>query len=182
MKIMVNYDLMERIKDSNEDFKFRIIRKRFKQTAYYYPFWFLTYIAISGGTDSYFKGATASAAVYLGITLTADLLTNQIFGDVDRQKAINDLRKLSRLLSNIHINTSSELLQKAEEYQKKHTIKLNENKLPYIFQEKYIMVPTYNDGKIKDVSLLQEHVIGTNKYVLSTGSPSKVYKLALAGH
>jgi len=109
-------------------------------------------------------------------------LKYKIDGDVAREKTINDLRKLSQLLSTINVKTSFELLQECEEYNRKYRTILNENKLPYILQEKHIMVPTYNDGNIQNVSILQEHVIGTNKYVLSTGSPTKVYKLPLASN
>ena len=179
---MVNYDLIEKIKDTNEDFKFRLLRKTFKKARNYYPFWFLVNIALSGKIDNCLKDATFCAAVYIGLSLTLDSLANKIVGDIDKEKAIRDLKLLSRLLSCINVNTSFELLQESKEYEKKHTVKLSENKVPYILQEKYIMVPTYNDSDIKDVSVLQQHVIGTNKYALSIGSPTKVYKLAFANH
>lgn len=180
MKIIVNYDLMERIKDSNEDFNFRILRKRFKKVTHYYPLWFLVSLAINKEIDDSFIVTATSAALYLASTLVADILANKIFGDVERKQAIYDLRKLSILLSKINVKTSYELLQKAESYNINHSIRLDENKLPHIYQAKYIKVPTYDDGNVKDVSILQEHVIGTNKYVLSTGSPIKVYKLAFS--
>ena len=41
------------------------------------------------------------------------------------------------------------------------------------------MVPSYTfNGDIKDTSVLQEHIIGSKEYVLSLGSPKKVWKPA----
>lgn len=40
------------------------------------------------------------------------------------------------------------------------------------------MVPTYDKGEKKEVSLVQEHVIGSKEYTISHGTPRKVLKLA----
>ena len=46
-------------------------------------------------------------------------------------------------------------------------------------ESKYILVPTYDfNNNIKNTSILQEHIVGTDKYVLSIGSPKKELKLA----
>ena len=46
-------------------------------------------------------------------------------------------------------------------------------------EEKYILVPTNDfNNNIKNVSIKQEHIIGSTDYVLSIGSPKKELKLA----
>lgn len=44
------------------------------------------------------------------------------------------------------------------------------SKIPLLVQKKYINIPSNDD---KEVSLLQEHVIGSHTYTLSKGKPSK---------
>ena len=81
-------------------------------------------------------------------------------------------------LKDINISTSYELLLDSENYKTEYKLKFDEAKIPYIKQDKYINIPVYNDGDIKEVSLVQEHVIGSKSYSLSYGSPSKVLKPA----
>jgi len=103
------------------------------------------------------------------------MVVHRIFGDIEKESVLEDLTKLSYQLKQINVNTSRDLLLDSKEYDRRYP-----KKFPYIVQEKYIMVPTYNNGEITETSILQEHVIGTDKYILSIGTPTKVYKLAYA--
>ena len=72
------------------------------------------------------------------------------------------------------------MLLQSEVYDKRIKIDLNESKIPLLMQEKYVFVPAYGfDGKEKEVSLLQEHEIGSRTYVLSVGEPEKQYRRVL---
>lgn len=88
------------------------------------------------------------------------------------------LKSLVYTLKNHYIDTDYELLLKAYEHQTNYSFVLDENKIPRLKQEKHIMVPVYKSGEEKEISLLQEHIIGTKDYDLSYGSPQKKLKLA----
>lgn len=116
--------------------------------------------------------------IHLSLALSTDVMKYRDIGDVDKQKALDDLRILSIQLSAVHVKTSVELLQESEDDKTECKIKLDENKVPYILQEKYIMVPTCNNENTEYTSVFQEHIMGSNDYVLSLDSPTRVYKLA----
>lgn len=60
---------------------------------------------------------------------------------------------------------------------KKYKVEVNKKQLPHIAEEKYILVPSYTyNGDTKDTSVLQGHIVGSKQYVLSLGSPKKVFK------
>lgn len=79
------------------------------------------------------------------------------------------------MLKDIDVNTTGDLLLDSYKYKTEYEIKRNEKNLPILEQRKYIMVPTKDTNG--EVSLLQEHIIGTGDYSLSYGSPKKVLKL-----
>ena len=54
-----------------------------------------------------------------------------------------------------------------------------EGKVPAIEQKKYIMVPVWEYGEEKEVSIVQEHILGTKEYTISCGSPRKSFKRVL---
>lgn len=86
---------------------------------------------------------------------------------------MEDLQKLSLQLNELNVKTSGELLLDSKVYHKQHKFVLSEKGIPGIMQNKYINIPTYDNGDIKETSILQEHKIGTKEYVLSLGSPTK---------
>ena len=107
---------------------------------------------------------------------------NVLGGDRYAIDATSRLNTLVSQLNDLNVNTDYDLLLQSEHYETKYKIKLNEKKLPYLLESKYIMVPTYSySGEIKDTSILQEHVVGSKEYVLSLGSPQKKLKLAYSG-
>jgi len=114
------------------------------------------------------------ALFYAGPTALASIIMKNKF----KESAIDRLRILSFLLGTIDISTSYELLLESENYKTEYSLKFNESKIPYIKEDKYINIPTYDDGSIKEISVVQEHIIGSRKYSLSYGSPKKVLKPA----
>ena len=83
---------------------------------------------------------------------------------------------MARQLNDLNVKTDYELLLESELYKKEYKIQVNEKKLPYIAESKYIMVPTHSfNGNMTETSILQEHVVGSKKYVLSLGSPKKEF-------
>ena len=113
-----------------------------------------------------------------GLSIAIVYMLNSSLG-VDFYQMISerDLRDLLKSFKDSEINTSFDLLKKSEVYEKKYNVRLNEKKLPELVQSTYILVPTYDSfGDVKDTSVLQEHVMGDDEYILSFGKPQKVLK------
>ena len=100
--------------------------------------------------------------------------------DIYAYKSSNKLKKIVSQLKDINVSTEYNMLLNSELYEKTNKIEFDENKKPFLMQEKYIYVPSYGfNGKEKETSILQEHEIGTKEYFLSVGEPEKQYKRVL---
>ena len=95
-------------------------------------------------------------------------------GRGNKTKALEDIKRLAIQLKDLNISTGKELLMDSYVYEKEYKLVNKEDSIiPKIYQKKYIMIPVYDDGEIKEVSLLQEHIIGSKYYVISYGEPTK---------
>ena len=114
------------------------------------------------------------------ISFIFDLLNSCKYdNDIYREKAIKRLKALVPLLERINVNTNYNLLLESYCYSKVTNFKLNDNKLPLLVESKYILVPSFDyNGSLIDTSILQEHVLGSDRYTLSKGNPAKVLKLS----
>lgn len=177
MKLVVNYDLINAIRNVNEPLTpLKVIRNnKVKWAKFNFPCYFAINFA---GSHSVPKALGVLGFQF--VWLTAAYFYNQkIFGDEYHTNSSNDLRKLVSQLDSLNIKTDYDLLLKSELYKTKYKIQLNEKKILELAQQKYILVKTYNYcGDTKDTSILQEHIVGSKNYVLSIGSPKKKYKLA----
>ena len=175
MKLMINYDFFNKIRNVREPLSpLKIIRNEKK--GYIVRYSLLTIIIWAPAKDI---TITSILPVLFGIQISLEFLFLKLLGDIYVDEAKDDLKMLIPQLRDLQINTNYELLLKSELYQTKYKIKFNEKKLPYILQSKYVMIPTYNyNGDEAETSILQEHVVGTKEYVLSLGSPKKQLKLA----
>lgn len=175
MKIEINYDLLDKIREAKTGFSLnRTVRYVIPRT-----------IAASAGyatltliNNEPIEKALSGIPIFLFLYGAPCLITNGLLSKRWKDLSIKELRLLSYMLKDINISTSYELLLDSESYKTEYKLKFSESKTPYIKQDKYINIPVYNDGEIKEVSLVQEHVIGSKSYSLSYGSPSKVLKPA----
>ena len=177
MKIINNYDLVNKLKNVNDPFgPAKVMRY---------------YLKSSGGKLFYFYSAMDLAlyppldaalmiAIMSGSVIGLGYVFHNFAGDFIADSSAKDLKKLVSQLKDLYIKTDYELLLQAELYDKQYKVQFDENKIPYVLESKYIMLPTYNhNNDIKDTSLVQEHVVNSREYVLSIGSPSKERKLSL---
>lgn len=191
MKIEINYDLIEKIQQAKGEAK---LQRSFKQalrtdgmTTYIPTVISLnTIFGITGiiTPDVAIKNLITLGVLPILIIMAAvpaiEKITYKITGETMEESAKKELNDLSLQLNSQFVKTSVDLLLDSREYHKKHKLILNKKGLPCIMQNKYIMVPTYDDGDIKETSILQEHEIGSKKYVLSLGSPQKAKQFKLA--
>ena len=167
MKIIIEYDFTNKIKDVNEPYGIvKMLRNNGKDIVRLY----LPICVIFDLIFALESKITAKVFLlyeilsYLGI----EYFTYKECGDHYKELASKDLKRLVSLL-------------KSEVYDKKYQLRLNEDKIIEVLESKYILVPTYDfNGHIKDTSILQEHVVGSDDYVLSFGSPAKKLKLVYA--
>ena len=179
MKLIINYDLFEEVLNARETLgPLKIIRNNKRQWAKFH----LPILAITDFICYPFPLDIAALGIQFGIMTYLDLFVQHICKiDINKERAIDNLRDLSRKLKDLDVKTDYDLLLEAEQYKKEYKVKVNEKKLPYIAESKYIMVPTHDfNGNITDTSILQEHVVGSSEYVLSLGSPKKELKLNYA--
>lgn len=180
MKLVINYDLFDAILNSREEMStFKIIRNNKDRLSIYVPLWFMMNLYINGNVPNALLGLPIQLGLYIGM----DLITLSALGkDIYKDKSEKNLKTLIPQLQDLNISTDLNLLLESELYEKKKRIELNDKKIPQIIQEKYILVKGHGfNGNVKETSVLQEHILGSDDYVLSLGSPKKVYKLALAG-
>lgn len=170
MKIQVNYDLLNCIVESQKGFSLN-------RTAKYVGFCTSVSTVLDLVIPKDFYMFLGNVMLYLilhsilgtGIQLSASPIRKIV--------AETNIKYLLPKLHSININTDKELLSKSYKYHTDYEIITEEKAFPRVKQEKYIMVPVYENGEEKEVSVLQEHIIGSNKYELSIGEPQKVLKL-----
>lgn len=179
MKLENEYDLMDKIKDVNEPFGLmKIIRKK-KLLIYLATANFLI-ITRKEDYKTLLVLFPSSLLIMFSIFLMPDYIAQKMLKmDLYSSIALEDLKKLVLKLNNLYLNTDINLLLKSKQYKKKYKVIKKEQVIPKVLESKYIMVPTYNrDGSIKETSIVQEHELGSRKYVLYLGSPEKKLKLA----
>lgn len=178
MKLVINYDLIDAIRNVNEPLTpFKVVRNRKNN--------FLTYLSILT-LINFCQGSSVLETIeklgmYFGTVISADILiamsksTTSV--DFFADESSKNLKRLVGELEALNISTSYDLLLKSEIYDKKYKVEMNKEQLPHIAEKKYILVPSYTyNGDIKDTSVLQEHIVGSKQYVLSLGSLKKVFK------
>ena len=168
MKININYDLMEKIVEAKKGIRLQQInRESLLILALGSPVVFLFHHNLSDILKTFVNTGV--------IAYTSRLSSNLILSPMIKDMAKRDLIVLSLMLTEINVNTTGESLLDSYKYKTEYEVKRNEKNLPILEQRKYIMVPTEDANG--EVSLLQEHIIGTKDYSLSYGSPKKVLKL-----
>lgn len=184
MKVVTDFDLMNEIATAENALSFdahkKGLTKTLKTVGALYGIW--TGIDLMNPSHGIkWKANTMIGLIDFSLFELTDLLLHVKYKDEIEAEAYLKLVKLTLQLADMGVNTSFELLKDSEVDSTKYEIRLNERQLPVIKQNKYILVPTYDSpGKIGNTSLLQEHDIGSDKYVLSLGSPKKVRKLSPA--
>ena len=177
MKIDVNYDLIDKIREAKTGFSLQYnLNRPLKYTAFYSAFKLSSVIFVPTTTEEFLSYITCGFGIY---TLSG-AIASVICLPLSRKRAIESLKFLSSRLKDINVNTNHELLLKSYSYKTEYKVKFNDYLLPYVEQNKYISVLTIENGEENETSLLQEHIVGSKTYALSYGSPKekKVLKLA----
>lgn len=177
MKLIINYDLLNRIKESETGMNLQknIIRELKVQSVAFSMSCAID-LAILG------KAYIFKNLLFCGIYFVPGfVMLNAIdmaFQTNNKRRANMELILLSLRLKDINISTSLDLIKESQVYKTEYKIIKNKDKIPVIKQDKYIMIPTYNGmGDIVETSILQEHNLGSKEYILSIGNPNKVLKL-----
>ena len=180
MKIRLKYCFLDKIKDIKENLgPLKIIRNN----RHYYlkidlPAWIVVNLALNPSLSYCFFMLCFQFSFVIGFEWLVYALAKR---DFYKEHAKYDLFVVLNYLQDLGVNTDYELLLESEAYETKYRLKLNEKRLPILFESKYIMVPSHGfNGYIKETSILQEHVVGTKKYVLSLGSPKRETQLVPA--
>jgi len=170
MKIRVNYDLLDKIRESKTGVS---LKRNDMNNGLVIGVSMLLDIPIIIASSEHLQAIVSALSITTLITLVLRSCENAALKQINIMLSINQLKQLSAILRSHYINTDYELLQDAYQYESNYSFILDENKIPRLKQEKYIMVPIVDrDGK-REVSLVQEHLVGSKAYELSYGSPSK---------
>ena len=185
MKLVINYDFWLAIKNVNEPTgPLKVIRNNKYRYMIYAPLWYtMDRFLLEDDPKATLGAILCSYGIVLSIDLARIYSEKKNSGsnmDIYAKEASNKLIKLSSQLQEINIKTNYDMLLKSELYDKKYKIELNKDKIPFLKEEKYILVPSYGfDEKEKETSILQEHVLGSSSYILSVGEPDKIYRKVL---
>lgn len=170
MKIVINYDLLQKIAESKTGLS---LNKTLNNVLFYSTI-ASSLSGLMGPTrEEFLQIILHNISFYLALIGGTDLMLSGIKKDI----ACKQLRDLVSKLKDLEIDTSQELLEKAYEYKTEYEV--SHSFPPEIKQNKYIMVPVHDNGEESEISVVQEHVIGSDEYYLSYGSPKKVLKRVL---
>lgn len=180
MKLIINYDFFEEVLNARESLgPLKIVRNQKRTWAkFHLPiFTAIDLISWSVPETIVILGMQFCTITYLEL-IAQKLAKTDIYG----ARAVDNLKELAWALNDLtvknglNLKTDYDLLLQSELYKKEYKIEVNENKIPYIAESKYIMIPTKGFNGTVDTSILQQHVVGSKEYVLSLGSPKKEFK------
>lgn len=181
MKIVINYDLLDKVQEAKTGFSLQrtvkpILIKSCISFAILMGFDTLRPLTSEEVLKETLENIMISLMIYTFTIGTADLILSKFTKNMSK----NTLRKLSMHLKEINVNTNSGLILDSYKYKTEYEINKGD-KSKDLIQKKYIMVPVIENGEESEISIVQEHVIGSKIYSLSCGEPTKqkVFKLAL---
>lgn len=176
MKILLNYDLIDKIKVAQTGIKFKEISKSVATNMILYtPLTFL-FNQITNTPEDNLPDLLFGIGIYTALNSAKELA---LFKN-NMKEAESDLIRLVSCLDQINVSTTYDQLLESQKYKTEYKLlEKNDEAIRKLQQNKYILIPTKND---EEVSILQEHVIGTKDYSLSIGAPQKVLKLTLANN
>jgi len=165
MKIVINYDLINKVREAKGKFSLSKDKIRVtKATLIVYPFTVL----LAHMTGMSLKESLTSMTLIDGIFY---LLRTNIYNDINRESAIKDLKELSKLLKQLDLNTSGELLLDTVQHQRtQYCLRFDEKRRPHLIQTKALLVTGNN---LQNELIIQEHEMHPLKekpYVLTKGS------------
>ena len=176
MKININYDFFERLEESKTGISLKRVAKRSLV---------LTSLstAIIWGINIFKTDDMNLASLVTLLTIPQTIAIHSasqyfsffLVSSFNKANATRDLLCLVGKLNSIYIPTNYDLLCKAYKYDNEYVIN-TEGKIPMLEQKKYIMIPVLENGEEKEVSVVQEHILGTREYTISCGTPKKVLK------
>ena len=171
MKIRINYDLFEIIEEAKKGFSLKRNVKTISDLTLLNTSIFTLFNLFN--PDLLEKNLERLPFVIL-FHSTFRIVPNIFLAKLNKERANIALDKLAIAFQSLNINTNRELLLNSYKYKTTYKLQKTQKAIPCIKREKYIMVPTNED----EVSLLEEHIMGTREYDLSKGEPQKVLKLA----
>lgn len=174
MKIRINYDLFEKIQESNTGLS---LNKSCKHVLKHTVISSIIFSIISILSNKKPIISDDTIIFFLVFHLMTKFPVDLILSKLTKKDSIKDLNFLVNMLNYLDINTSYELLQEAYLYKTSYKINKNLKNMPILIQNKYLMLPVNTK---EEISLVQEHIVGTNNYYLSYGSPDKKKVLKLA--
>ena len=189
MKLLINYDFFNAIRNVNEKtHPLKIIRNEKTKYVIAFPIYLSTVLILNQNqkmdATNIILPILRGYGTLLSLDYIAELITQKISYskmDLYAQKSSTKLKELVTLLNTINVSTTYDKLLTSELYYKTCNIEYNNHKIPDIVSKKYIYVPSYGfDGNEKTTSILQEHIIGTKDYILSQDEPDKEYHHVLA--
>ena len=177
MKIVINYDLMEKIAEAKYGFS---LKRECKIVSAIVSACYSFIIVLNGVAMNSmdFQRWFGSLPFYVTYSIVLATGINVLLRGISGQKemAANQLDDLSIDLNLLNIDTDVDLLLEAYKYYTEYEW-THDKSIPTLIQKKYINVPTTDDDEL---SVLQEHVVGSKVYTLSKGRKIKqmVGKLA----
>ena len=177
MNIVINYDFFNAIKDVNEGFTISKIARNCKNSWVKYNIPILAIAEYITFHEDFIKHMPEALVIQLGLIFGSNIAGYLTTGDIYKDKADYRLKTLLLQLRNLNIDTSMDLMKESICENRIYNLKFNKKNILQLIEYKYILVPTYNyQGDIVDTSIMQEHVVGSSKYILSQGSLKKVMK------
>ena len=180
MKIIINYDLVNEIYNASDiPVGFKLIKNQ--KVVFIGLYTISIYRNLDLNNLTFLLSMTSDIFFInlfpLALSLTSKITNNDFIKDFSSER----LDSLVAKLQSLQVDTTFDLLLESKVYKKVTNLKINENKIPYLLESKYILVPTLDSlGNTTNISILQEHIIGSKKYVLSVSSPSKEKKLVFS--
>jgi hypothetical protein len=180
MKIINNYDLIEKVNDSKG--KIDLLKIILVAMTLAAPSSALVVLLnLSSGLIGLLKTTpmTFGLAHYfitIALATAAKVYTNKSKRNLFSQQAEKDLLILMNELRESGVKTDLELLKESREDLVEYKFISEAAKLK-LRENKYILVPAHDGfGGTKDVPVLQEHNVGSKFYVLSLGNTKKCLK------
>ncbi len=183
MKLKINYDLLDKIRVSENGTKLykSEISSMINDPMIKFPlFWsFSTYVT---GFILDKNLGMIMTIMYIGFYGGGALITNKVLKSIRKIReleASTHLQELVNRLYNLEVKTTSELLKESKLNQTKYKIVYSDGvlKIPKLKQYKYIDVPLSNGY---EETILQEHIFGDEDYEISVQSPIKKHQFKLA--